>query len=97
MKIMIVLRKFWWKNPMFKLKKKKMKSMNLKDYQFHISKKVISKKEMNGKWKTKICKGIIFKYEKKEEKWQQFIMNYFIVKISSDKIFNFIPYFLIFL
>ena len=48
---------------MFKLKKKKMKSMNLKDYQFHIS-----KKEMNGKWKTKICKGIIFKYEKKEEK-----------------------------
>lgn len=53
---------------MFKLKKKKMKSMNLKDYQFHISKKVISKKEMNGKQKTKICKGIIFKYEKKEEK-----------------------------
>ena len=53
---------------MSKLKKKKMKSINLKDYQFHISKKVISKKEMNGKWKTKICKGIIFKYEKKEEK-----------------------------
>ena len=53
---------------MFKQKKKKMKSLNLRDYQFHISKKVISEKEMNAKWKTKICNGIIFKYEKKEEK-----------------------------